>query len=497
MGSILVSVARAHLEPFRQISPRIVDTVSRAIAQPKSPAHAKSLLLILNNLLRARRQLLASASTPPTTLEDDLLRVTRDVYFEMLKENATENPNKEQVDLVKEALDGLAQIAQQPSFAENVVEETAGPHNDMLQEICSTLTFRYMNDFSIRPATPSNTYTTIEAAAGQALRTTVRAYPEGYGNIVSTLLNEVTKRTWSGTPSERSFQALQNSCAKIAYIGCTGTPDTSSTAIVNFSIFAGGMLKLLGILSTSKANFRASAWVAHALHDGILGLIRSAEVQSLLVTIWNQDQQEAAWSLASVEQAVKDILPTFPEIVSGHFDQFEPSQVPQILSKGPTSQGAAFVTFLLQLGIYIVAQLYQTATVETPHGTDGARLGLSEFLGSATDEADGAQGLWRDRYLEVVGDIGRVVCVELGLPAQQALRLDEQMIACFRPLQSSESGLSWSSHADSVLAKLSRGIACAVRPEVVLSLVRVYRNKIMGYQLILIIFVLLAEHQYI
>ncbi|PSR88920.1 Dos2-interacting transcription regulator of RNA-Pol-II-domain-containing protein [Coniella lustricola] len=470
LGSILVSVARAHLEPFQQLSPRIIRTISRAISQPKSPAHAKSLLSILNNLLRARRQLLASAPNHTATQEDDLLSVARDIYFAMLKENATQNPTKEQVDLVKGALDGLAQIAQQPSFAEFVGEDTSSHHKDMLQEICSTLTFRYMNDFSIRPATPSDTYTIIEAAAGEALRTTVRAYPEGYGHIVSNLLNEVFKRTWSGTPTEQSFQALQNSCAKIAYIGCTGMPDTSSTAIVNFSIFAGGMLKLLGVLLTTKANFRASAWVAHALHDGILGLIRNVEVQSLLEVIWKQDQQEAAWTLASVEQAVKDIIPTFPNIVSGHFDQFEPSQVPQLLLKGPTSQGVAFVAVLLQLGIYIVAQLYQTATTETKYSTGSVRFELSEFLGSTTDDANDSEGLWRDRYLEVVGDIGRVVCVELGCPAQRALRLDEQIIACFRPLQSSNSGLSWGIHGDGVIAKLSWGVACAIRPRVALSL---------------------------
>ncbi|KAF3769160.1 hypothetical protein M406DRAFT_107736 [Cryphonectria parasitica EP155] len=474
LGSILISVARAHLEPLRQISPRIIDTINRAIAQPKSSAHTKTLLLILNNLLRARRQLLTSPSSDLDKQDELMLTTARDIYLSKLKENGVDDPNKEQVEVAKEALEGLAQIVQQPCPIDTGGDGMTSWSKAMLEEIYSTLAFRYMNDFGIRPAAPSDAYKTIETAAGIALRMTVKFYPEGYGNIVSGLLREIEKRSWTGTPPERSFTALQNSCIKAAFIGCTVTPDVRSVGVVNFSIFAGSMLKLLGIFSISRANVKASFWVIHALFEGVLGFIRTPEVQGEI--LGNPVLWEAAWSLASVENAVKDILPTFPNLVSGQFSQFDPSQVVQLLAKAPKSQDTAFVGSFLQLGIYIVSQLYQTATEEREDGTEGAHLHLSEHLSLAAGGVDSqispleSQELWRNRYLEALGNIGHTVLVDLGLPAQQALNLGQQIVACFRPLRSGHEGRSWEYHADGVIATMSRGVACAVRPQIVLEL---------------------------
>lgn len=477
LGSIMISVARAHIEPYHHLSPLIVDAVDRALAQPKSPAHTKTLLLILNNLLRARRQLLNAPLARPETHDAGILARVRDICFKALKDNGVDNPNKEQVRVSEEALEGLSQIVQQPCPNDNRTAEETGYAANSLQEICSTLAFRYMNDFSIRPADPSDGYKTVERAAGQALRTTVRYYPEGYGKIVSNLVDEVVKRSWTGTPPDRSLKSLQSGCLKLAYIGCTVTPDASSVAIVNFSIFGGSMLKLLGVLLTSKASFEASAWVAQALHKGVFGFMRTPEVQRYLEVVQNFSEGEAAWSLTAVEAAVKKALPTFPDLVAAQLDQFDPSQVVHFMSQGPTTQDAAFVGSFLQLGIYIVAQLYQNSTEEISGGSSAARLDLSEHLKIAAGNGDipatsvVSQKIWRDRYLEAVGNIGRTVLVDLGLSAQKALELGEQVVACFHSTRTETQSLDWGYHAHSTIAYLSRGVASAVRPQIVLDLV--------------------------
>ncbi|KAJ1307911.1 hypothetical protein OPQ81_001988 [Rhizoctonia solani] len=484
LGSILVSVARAHLEPFRQISPRIVDSINRACAQPKSSAHTKSLLLVLNNLLRARRQLLALSSAPLENKETGLLAIARDIYLSKLKENAVDDPNREQVEVARETLEGLTQIVQQPCPTDTESDDMTTWNKDMLQEICSILAFRYMNDFGIRPAAPSDAYRAVETAAGVALRMTVRFFPEGYGKIMSDLLNEIGKRTWTGTPPERSFMALQNSCIKAALLGCTVTPDARSAGVVNFSIFTGSMLKLLGSFSTTRTNVKASFWIVHALSQGILGFVQTPEVQREV--LGNPTQWEAAWGLEAVEHAVKDILPTFPNLVLGQYSEFDPSLVAQTLAQAPKSNDTAFVTSGLQLGVYIVAQLYRTATQVKDTGIGGAQLYFGEHLSLSAGQVDLQMGslefqeLWRNRYLEAVGNIGHAVLVGLGVPAQQALEMDRQILACFHPLPSGHEALSWDYHADGAIATLSRGVACAARPQVVLDLGKDIHNLLVG-----------------
>lgn len=477
LGSILISVARAHSESFLIVSPRLVKSIQRAIDQPKSPSHTKSLLLVLNNLLRVRRGLASHLSTRASSATDNdgSVSLLRAMLFKVFNENAAEDPNTQQTALAEEALVGLEQIVMQRRLRYDGVGYVADCDEDAFKEICATLSFRYLNCFNRRLPLPGSTQEGFEYAVGQALRTTVQHYPMGYGKIVTDVLDDVKKTNWTGSPAKRSLSALSVSCMRLAHLGCTAVPENTA-AIVNFATFAGGMLKMLGILFASKANFKACAHVAAALLKGVRSFTACAKVRPHLDVLKQSDKWEETWCITSVDAAVKDMLPTFPDLANGLFNQFDPvsltESLTQALFTAPTSEQQAFAVSFLQIGIVIVRQLYQHATRQL--GTaETVQIDLSEPLVTGFDESDDRQNsrLWRDRYLSMVGSIAAAVLRELNLSAQMDMELHMQILACFRPVEGRSQQLSWNWHCSTTLSELSWGIAHAIRPEVVLNLV--------------------------
>lgn len=471
LGSILISVAGAHLEPYRLVSPRIITTVRRAMAEPKSPAHTKTILLVLNNLLRARRHVVPELSTTPSleVYGDDPVSLLSEVYFKALKDNAVEKPNKDQITVAKEALEGLSQIVQQRRPSDDRRNYTTDCDEDTFKEICSILTYHCANCFNI-PAGLSAERKEVEKAATEALRTTVKYYPEGYAKMASATLDEVSKRNWTATPTERSFQALHMSCQRLAVIGCTVLPEDSA-ALVNVTIFAGSMLKMLGELSASQATFQTRAYVASAILDGLQKFAQIEAVRSDLQTLAQSSPEKTTWNLSKVDSAVRNMLPGFPDLVKGASDQFRPAQMPQLVSNGPRKSEAYAVPFL-QIGVFVVMQLYLHATEEQDN-SETSELGLSDILKVKPGDPDvELQILWRDRYLEKIGSIAAVILQELGVSAQNDLVLHDQVLACFRPTKAGRKQLCWSYHSNDAISLLSWGVALAIRPEVVLNLVR-------------------------
>lgn len=473
LGSILVSVARVHLEPFRLISPRIVGAVKRAIVQPKSSTHTKSLLLVLNNLLRARRQVLPRLPTTGSskTYDDEPMTVVLDMYFKVIRETAVQEPTKEQLEISKEALEGLSQIVQQRRPTDDGQEYTTDVDEDSFKEICTTLTYHCLNAFNVQPPAPESARDAVEVAATQALRTTIRYYPQGYGKMVSGILDEIAKRSWTASPSERSSEALESSLNRLSFIGCAAIPEDSAP-IMNFATFLGAMLKLLGILSASKASVKTSTYVLEAMLRGVYLGIGAAKP---LGTPVPSGEETTPWTLTSVEAAVKEMLPTFPDIANGTADQFDPTQSTQLAAKEPKLKTASVLTPFLQVGVFVVSQLYQhtTVAVEDAAGVAGLDLrGVLKFSSSESEEGPAKQSTWANAYLELVASIAATVLQELDESAQMDLRLHEQLLACFRPVKTGAlQDISWSYHQDEMISDLSWGIARAIRPVVVLELV--------------------------
>lgn len=487
-GSILISVAQAHLKAFCLICPRVLDDVRRIITQPKSPAHTKSLLIVLNNLLRARRSVLPPLpiESPSDIYQDDSVTVTRGIYFKLFKENAVENPSPEQVEISKQTLQGLAQIVKQRRPFDDGKSYVTDCDEDAFKEICGTLTHRVVNCFNIKPPS-SQGDKDIEEAAIEALRTTVTFYPVGYGKIVSNVVDEVVKRNWTNNPTDRTYEALSACCDRLASVGCLSLPEDSAP-LVNFAAFTGGMLKILGILFSTKADFKACAFVASSLSTGLMNFVQYPLVQGPILKAGASmgepgpsPQETVPWSLTHIKAAIKDTLPSFPDLTEGRVDQFDPSQVIPLMSDGYVWNEKDFVISLLQFGVYIVAQLYQHATKQT-QTSEGIQLGLCEYLTISSGGPEDSQAesttintCWRDRYLGQVGKIATTILLELETPAQKGLMLDEQILACFHTTKLDGQLRFWSHHSHGIISELSVGIARAIQPALVLNMVSKYR----------------------
>lgn len=480
LGSILISVAKAHPESFLLVSPRLINGIQGAIGQPKSSSHTKSLLLVLNNLLRVRRSLTCNPSTSvsPDNYKDGSVSLLRAILFKIFNNNAVEDLNAQQTELAEEALVGLEQVVMQRRLSHDGVGYVTDCDEDEFEEICVTLSFRYLNCFNRRPTITGSSQERLESAVGQTLRTTVQNYPKGYGKIVSDVLDDVKKTNWTGYPAKRSLMALRVSCMRLAHLGCTHLPENTA-AIANFAAFSGGMLKILGMLFAAKADFKACAHVAAALLKGIESFAACERVRSYLNVLKESDKWEQTWGVPSINAAIGDMLPTFPDLAAGRFDQFDPisltTSLAQTLATAPAFDQQAFVVSFLRVGVFIVRQLYQHATRKLG-GIESVQIDLSEPLVAGLDESDdqisSTSRLWRNRYLEMVGSIAAAVLRELSVSAQMDLELHMQILACFQPMDGNSQQLSWKWHCSTVLTVLSWGIAHAIRPEVVLKLVR-------------------------
>lgn len=474
LGSILISVARAHLASFRLISPRLSQAIRLALSQPKTSAHTKSLLLVLNNLLRVRRQLApcTSGGTSPETYEDGPVSPLRGIFFKLFNENAVDNPNAQQVDLAKEALLGLEQLVKQRRPRDDATGYETDCDEDAFQEICTTLSFHFLNCFNRPAPVAGSSQEGLESAVGQALLAAVQHHPQGYGKIVSDVLDDVKKTNWTGTPAKRSLTALNVSCMRLAYLGCAVVPEDAA-AIVNFATFAGAMLQILGSMFASKASLAACALVIAAVLKGLRLFVNVDEVRSHLDALQKSEVWEQPWDISTVDDAVKNTLPTFPDLAAGQFDQFDPTSLTQVLSKSPKSGEEDFVVLFLQLSLFIVRQLYQHATMKV-EDLEIAQLDLSVPLTAGLVEVDGQSSsnalLWRDRYLNVVARIAATVLRQLNVSAQTNLLLHQQLLACFRPFEDNALPLSWGYHRSAAVRELSWGVALAIRPEVVLKL---------------------------
>lgn len=472
-GSILISVAGGGVVPFCYVSPRLLEAARRNIAQPKSPAHTKHLLTLLNNLFRTRLHLVTElevagkqGSSPEKQLNtgpefDIPVTIVHDLYFKLFRENTVETPTKEQADISKEALKGLALVVQQRRFTDEG-QTVAAYDQDILKEICAALAYRATNSFNVPPTTTQELQG-IDKATVEALKTTVKFYPEGYGKILSDVLSEVRKREWEKSPAERSFNDLHALCQRLAFIGCTDVP-VSPIPIVNFAAFTGTTLNMLKYLLDERPNHKASAIVADALATGFAYFSRACHESGLR----SSSDTVASWDITNVEREVQDILPSLPHLLGDAVDAFNPVQFVQ--SAKPTNHDV-FTSFLL-LGVNTVSKLYQHATI-TGSGSDSKLNWSLRICGRPNSELDGRDSdRFIQNYLEEIGLAATTVLRELSPSAQKDLELDAQLIWLFQGhgtdslLEEQTIGL-----VEKGIFALTYGIARGIRPEIVSRLV--------------------------
>ncbi|ROW00323.1 hypothetical protein VMCG_07234 [Cytospora schulzeri] len=464
-GSILISVAGGGVLPFCHVCPRLLEAARRNIAQPKSEAHTKYLLILLNNLLRTRLHLvskLVAASSPeaqvfPGTDFDIPVTIVHDIYFKLFRENTVERPTKEQAEIAKEALKGLALFVQQRKITEDWKTVDAYDQ-DTFKEICTALAYRATNCFNVPPTTTQELQD-IDKATVEALKTTVKFFPEGYGKILTGVLGEVKKRDWEKSPAQRSFNDLHALCQRVAFIGCTDVP-VCSTPIINFAAFTGTMLHMLSYLLDERTNLKACAIVADALATGMAYFSRTCDEKSLK----KSSDTVAPWDTPNVEREVQNGLPGFPHLARDTVEKFDPVQLVQ--SAQPTEHDV-FTSFLL-LGVYTVSELYRHATA-TGSGSDSNlswSLRIRDRVHTELDDQESDRHV--QAYLEEVGLVATTVLRELSPSAQKDLNLDAQLIWYFQGFGTDSLLEEQSiSRLDRGVFALTGGIAKGIRSEIV------------------------------
>lgn len=471
-GSILISIAGGSVGAFCRTNPRLLEAVKQNISQPKSPAHTKNLLVLLNNLVRTHRRLTAKVNE---WSEHDKrafnadgfeipVAITDDIYFKLFRENTIDNPSKEQVEIAKEAINGLSLVVDVQRVGADFTT-TAAYEQDTLREICTALSYRATNSFNVSPTASAELYN-IDVSAVAALKTVVKVFPEGYARVLSNLVAEVEKRTWKGTASERTFDDLHSVCQRVAYIGCADIPK-SETPIINFALFAGTMLNILSVLFNAEANIKFCAVVADALATGMAYFIKAVEGRGLKETEVVTD----GWKAEDLEHMLQAEVPDFPKLRYKQVNLYDP--IPSTKSI-KAAKHSVFTSFQL-VGVYVVSELYQHATTVSM-SADGSvpLLRLSDALRSA-DNIDGENPRVSENLAAYLGELSRAACLvlrEFRAGAQSSLDLDNRVVGCFN------NGLRWASitkplvaFSDSEIYALSVGIAQAMHCAVVTTLV--------------------------
>lgn len=475
-GSILISIAGGSVLAFCRTNPRLLEAVRRNIGQPKSPAHSKNLLVLLNNLVRTHRKLTAKASEWP---EHDKrafnaagfgipVAVIDDIYFKLFRESTVDKPTKDQVEIAKEAINGLSLVVQVQRLGADFTT-TAAYEQDTLKEICTALSYRATNSFNVSPTASVELYN-IDVSAVAALKTVVKVFPEGYAKVLSNVVGEIEKRTWKGTASERTFDDLHSVCQRVAYIGCADIPD-SETPIINFALFAGTMLNILSVLFNAEANIKFCAVVADALATGVAYFLKAAEDKGLKQTEAIKDDEWKKWTAADLERMVHAEIPDFPKLRYGQVNLYDP--IPSTKGIKPAKH-SVFTSFRL-VGVYVVSELYRHATaVSTSEDGRIPLVRLSDALRIA-DNIGGDNPRASENLAAYLGELGRAACLvlrEVSAGAQIHLDLDKRVADCFN------SGLRWRNNSsplalfsDSELYALSGGIAQAMHFAIVMIMV--------------------------
>jgi DNA repair/transcription protein MET18/MMS19 len=470
-GLILTSIAGGSVLAFCCTNPRFLEAVRRNISQPKSAAHTRILLILLNNLIRTHGKLTAKvdewSECEKRAFNGDVfgipVTVIEDIYFKLLREHATENPSKEQAEIAKEAVMGLSLLVELQRLRSDFTT-TAAYEEDTLREICTALSDRATNAFNSSSTASTYSYN-INISTVAALKTVVRVFPEGYAKMLSDLVSEVEKRDWQRAPSEHTFGDLHSVCQRIAYIGCADVPK-SANPIVNFALFAGTMLNILSVLFNAEANIKFCAVVADALATGMAYFTKAAEEKGLK----QQDTVVETHKIGDLEHMLHAEIPDFPKLRCKQVNLYDP--IPSAKSV-KAAKHSVFASFQV-VGVYVVSELYQHATsLSMPADSEIPLLQLSDALRSAQNMDKHGLRV-SDDLAAYLSELGRAACLvlrELSPTAQTNLEIDSKVLSCFNNIHRRISDRPLVILRDMELYALSCGIAEAMHSSTVMIMV--------------------------
>jgi len=233
-GLLYMTVVTANIRAYALFNASFIDTIRQNLRQPKSPAHTRDLILLLNSLLKTRMELFRGRKEGHPDDENILRDETRthldalfhDIYLPVWTAKTKESTTDER-DVLKQVTQGLALLVSQQILQSDGAPALLCPAS-ICSEICSLLTLTLTRGLTLSSNDNDADDTTLENEAVSALRTIVMNYTDGYTEFAARATAEIKKRDWSN-PSEYSLNALKELLSRFTFIGCSEIPSNIAT----------------------------------------------------------------------------------------------------------------------------------------------------------------------------------------------------------------------------------------------------------------------------
>ncbi|KAL1839835.1 hypothetical protein VTJ49DRAFT_1066 [Mycothermus thermophilus] len=229
-GLLLMTVVTANIRTYLLYNASFVEVIRENLRQPKSPAHTRDLLLLINSLLKTRMELFrARNEAHPDDGEslrgeapEHLQSLFYDVYLAAWAVKAKKELASEDKDVLKHVIQGLGILVSQ-----QVLQPDGTPallcSGAVCSEICSLLGTSIIRPLTLSPREADTEDTALEDEAVQSLRTIVSNYRDGYAELARRVKAETTKRGWD-SPSEYTLRALRDLLSRFTFIGASQIP---------------------------------------------------------------------------------------------------------------------------------------------------------------------------------------------------------------------------------------------------------------------------------
>ncbi|KAL2269775.1 hypothetical protein VTJ83DRAFT_1959 [Remersonia thermophila] len=430
-GLLLMTVVTANIRAYLLYNASFVEAIRENLRQPKSPAHTRDLLLLINSLLKTRMELFrARHEAHPDDEEglrgeapEHLQSLFYDVYLAAWAVKAKKELASEDKDILKHVIQGLGILVSQ-----QVLQSDGTPALLCSGAVCSEICFLLGTDI-IRPLTLSPreadaANTALEDEAVQSLRTIVSSYRNGYVELARRVKAETTKRGWD-SPSEYTLRALRDLLSRFTYIGASQIPsDIAADApsevpyspLQHFVTLTSTLLEMLPLSSRwpDVEGGSANSHLISSLHASV---------------IWFRDACSEKYrnvSLAEHADASANWLQEFASL---------PEDKPPSMGELLQEDDPETYTFFLKLGLLTLRRLYRQAS------------------------STGAS--WDERSLVQLSQMATLVVSQLGLGLQTSCNLVHEAFNYFHPAGQAPASQALPSLARSLL---TLGILQGLRP---------------------------------
>ncbi|KAK1758222.1 MMS19 nucleotide excision repair protein [Echria macrotheca] len=437
-GLLVTTVITSNIRSYMLESSNLIECLRKNLVSPKSPAHTKDLVLLLNSVLTARSHLIEKRKEGhPADQEDlkgELKSHSANTVYDMLsgvwvsipnKSDCLLDPdeNKQTIELLKQVIKGLALLATQVIVreqgdiallcSEKILSSISG---HLIHILVLRLPLAYRDPSYVGKT--ENSYT-LEEEAQTALRDVVGVYLPAYEDFVQRATDEILGYNWGEAHGRTVFGLieLKNLLSRLAYVGCSRLPINIPSDVANpkpFSAlnhlvtFLAAAIDLLPLVLvkpdeddiTEQKEQWANLYVLSAIHSGLLFFHRECVAKYTAEALLADRSVGGNW----VEEL--DRLPNnWLQLLRS--DEMTDVAPDQMAVDGPSVFGR-----YLRFGMFLTKYLYRQAVT-------------------------GASLIWTESMIEQVGDIATAVVRRLTEEEQVSHKLAREAFELFNGRTSS------------------------------------------------------------